>query len=248
MNAQRRIFLLISLIAAAGIALLVFALLRDRKPAAISVPKMSASKQVLVANADIPAGAQVTPAMVTWQAWPDDRLVKGFILRTGPQAENQHISGTVTRANILKGMPVTDAMLIKTEQSGYLAAMLQDGMRAIAIPVSMDRAVAGFIRPGNHVDILFAMAGSGQPQIRVLLSDVRVLAIDQTAEVKPDTPQAVKNLHNVTLEVTPEEAEKLTRAHMTGNLTLTLRPLPRNDSTGPIRIIRGGPAPDLREP
>lgn len=249
MNTQRRILLVIALIAACGIALLVYAM-SGRKTAQVSLPQSGATEQVLVAKADIPAGKPLTPDMVLWTSWPTGKAPLGAVTGGNAQPIHAHIDHTVARTRIIKGMPILDAMLIKTNGHGYMAAVLKPGMRAISLPMSVDRAVAGFIRPYNYVDMLLTRSVNGKPVTHDLLNNVLLLAIDQTAEEKPDAPDAVGAVHTVTVEVTPEQAELLTKAHTTGTISLTLRPLAQNatgdrfDKTGPITIIRGGPAPD----
>jgi pilus assembly protein CpaB len=143
--------------------------------------------------------------------------------------------GTVVRNEITAGQPITQGSLIKPGQRGFLAAALGPGMRAVTVAVSSTSGVAGFVFPGDRVDIVLTQqvsgGGEGEPlkASETILRNVRVLATDQRmsaqdAEGKP----VVQNASTVTLEATPKIAEKIAVAQTIGQLSLSLRSIADN--------------------
>ena len=122
------------------------------------------------------------------------------------------LPGTVVRYAIAAGQPVTRGSLVGPQDRGFLAAALGPGMRAVTVPVNTTTGVAGFIFPGDHVDLVLTqqVAGGGDgPPLKVsetIVRNVRVLATDQRFTDKDaDGKTAVKTFSNVTFEVTPTD-------------------------------------------
>ena len=136
------------------------------------------------------------------------------------------LTGAVVRETILKGEPVTERKLVRAGQSGYLAVVLQPGMRAMAVPVSVETAAGGFILPGDRVDVLLSrqvQGGSGEVhRSDTVLQNVKILAIDQTTKAPEDGTAAVVGAV-ATLEVGQTDAEVLAQADASGDLSLVLR-------------------------
>ncbi|MDE2301583.1 MAG: Flp pilus assembly protein CpaB [Sphingomonadales bacterium] len=205
--------------------------------AAILTPQ---GPRVLVALRSLPVGTIITPDAVAFQPWPKD-LVQDAYFIDGNVDKNKLI-GTVVRNAITAGQPLTQGALVAPGDRGFLAAALGPGMRAITIPVSEGSDVAGFIFPGDHVDMMLtqqvkstsALASNTLPldATETVLRNLRVLATDQTTEteVNPNGKTVVKTAHNVTLEVTPQIAEKIEVAQTLGALSLSLRPLAENQA------------------
>jgi pilus assembly protein CpaB len=140
--------------------------------------------------------------------------------------------GTVVRHAITAGEPVTQGSLVAPGDRGFLAAALGPGMRAITVPVNASAGVAGFVFPGDHVDLVLTQSvtgGGDGPPLKVsetIVRNVRVLATDQRVSNKNDDGKIeVKTFANVTLEVTPSIAEKVAVAQSVGTLSLSLRSL-----------------------
>ena len=164
--------------------------------------------------------------------------------------------GAVVREPILANEPITDRKLVRSGESGYMAVVLQPGMRAIAIPVSVETAAGGFILPGDRVDLIQSRTAAGQTggpvMAETVMANVRVLAIDQSTTVA-DGAQAVVGAV-ATLEVTPQDAEAVTQARKEGELSLALRSYadvdgpsgrmtrPRQVAGAGIRVWRNGQA------
>jgi pilus assembly protein CpaB len=143
--------------------------------------------------------------------------------------------GTVVRFPITAGQPVTRGSLVGPQDRGFLAAALGPGMRAVTVPVSVITGVAGFVFPGDHVDMVLTQTVSGGgdgPPLKVsetIIRNVRVLATDQRITDKDeDGKTQVKTFSNVTFEVTPKLVEKIAVAQSLGQLSLSLRSIADN--------------------
>jgi pilus assembly protein CpaB len=168
--------------------------------------------------------------------------------------------GSVVREPILAGEPIIGRKIVRAGDSGYMAAYLEPGMRAMAIGVSVESAAGGFILPGDRVDVILTAElqdnsanGGGQTRYAssIVLQNVKVLAVDQSTRADDDQ-QAVVGA-TATLEVSPGDSEALALARAAGELSLVLRSYA--DTAGPsgrvaapraqradtsVRIFRGG--------
>ena len=203
------------------------------EPAPIPAP---ASQFVLVAAVNLPPGHFIIQDDLRWQAWPDDTLAENYVVRRGgPGGEepNSQLVGAVVRNSVSGGQPVTENMVVRPGERGFLAAVLTPGMRAISVPVNDTTSVAGFVFPGDRVDLLLthtvriagSQDGGDDPAFRAtetILTDVRVLAIDQRLTDPADGPRIP---HTATIEVDPREAEMVQVMMQMGALSLSLRSL-----------------------
>jgi pilus assembly protein CpaB len=231
MKAARIVVLGIA-IAAGGVAALLAG--RSHEPEA---PKPQApapvleTVDVLTAKTDLARGQVIDPSQIGWQAWPASSANENFIKRAArPDALNQ-FAGAIVRVPIAAGQPVYDPMVVFAKGSGFLAAVLPKGMRAVAIDISPDSDAGGFILPEDHVDILLTRhdksyertSGIEKIVTDTILENVRVLAVDQAAEEK--NGQKVIVGKTATVELSPEQAETLANARQQGALSLSLRSL-----------------------
>jgi len=186
---------------------------------------------VLVAKADIGLGQTVTPDQMQWQTWPAATASSNFIRRSErPEATNE-VSGSIARSPFIAGEPIREPKLVKANGSGFMAAVLPSGMRAISTEISPETGAGGFILPNDRVDVILSKrdknpSQSGSTDIvvsEIILTNIRVLAIDQAPKEK-DGQNAVVG-KTVTLELKPEQAETLARSRQTGTLALALRSL-----------------------
>jgi pilus assembly protein CpaB len=184
---------------------------------------------VLVAKADIGLGQTVTPDQMQWQTWPAATASSNFIRRSErPEATNE-VSGSIARSPFIAGEPIREPKLVKANGSGFMAAVLPSGMRAISTEISPETGAGGFILPNDRVDVILSKrdknpSQSGSTDIvvsEIILTNIRVLAIDQAPKEK-DGQNAVVG-KTVTLELKPEQAETLARSRQTGTLALALR-------------------------
>jgi pilus assembly protein CpaB len=224
-----RIIVLIIAIAAGGIAALLAGRSEAPPPVAAPVAQIE-TVEVLIAGNDIGLGSTVSSQDLRWQTWPAESAGSHFVRRAdNPDAINQ-LAGSITRQSFSSGEPIREAKLIKAKGSGYMAAILPKGKRAIAIDVTPDTSAAGFILPNDHVDVILSRrdnkdadkaAGADTHTGETILSNIRVLAIDQTVEDK--NGQRVVVGKTATLELLPHQSEMLARAKLMGVLTLSLR-------------------------
>jgi pilus assembly protein CpaB len=192
--------------------------------AAFAPPAVTMS-QVLVASNNEDSGTPMTPDMVRWQAWPKANVDASFITQDTSPNLNTIISGAVVRAPLLAGQPITTVNIIHSNSSGVMAATLSPGMRAVSIGISTESSAGGFILPNDRVDVILTeqLGDAHQFHARTILSDVRVLAVDQT--YKEDKDQKVVLAKTATLELTPKEAEAVERSQSSGTISLSLRGL-----------------------
>ena len=224
-----RIIVLIIAIAAGGIAALLAGRSEAPPPAPAPIAQIE-TVDVLIAGSDIGLGSTVSSQDLRWQSWPAESAGSQFIRRSdNPDAINQ-IAGSITRQSFANGEPIREAKLIKAKGSGYMAAILPKGKRAIAIDIAPDTSAAGFILPNDHVDIILSRrdnkdadkaAGADTHTGEIILSNIRVLAIDQTVEDK--NGQRVVIGKTATLELSPHQSEMIARAKLMGVLTMSLR-------------------------
>ncbi len=251
---RNKLFLLIGavvLVIATAFALRSF-LTSSPPPPPVAAP-VSSGPKVLVALRALPVGTIITEGAVGFQDWPSN-LVDGAYFKQEDTVMNKQVLGTVVKNAITAGQPVTKGSLVAPGDRGFLAAALGAGMRAVAIPVNANAGVAGFIFPGDHVDLLLSqtVAGGGTSQplraTETILQNLRVLATDQsTVQTKKEDGQTeVKAFNLVTVEVTPKIAEQLAVAQTIGSITLSLRSIADNTSdleravaSGQVKIPAG---------
>jgi pilus assembly protein CpaB len=225
MKAARIVVLAIA-VGAGGIAALLAG--RSEKPPPVKhavLPKV-ASVDVLVAKSDIPVGNTVSPGDVEWQAWPASAEKGNFIRKSNRPNAIQKLSGMIARAPFVAGEPIREAKLVDAKGSGFMAAILPHGMRAVSTQISPETGAGGFILPNDHVDVILTRrdAGKGagaQQGSETILSNVRVLAIDQNVAEKNGRKVVIGK--TATLELAPQQAETLALAQHLGTLSLALR-------------------------
>ena len=208
--------------------------------------------KVLVAQRALPAGTIITADAMSFQAWPKDMVQDAYFI--DGEADMAKLIGTVVRFPITAGQPVTQGALVSPGDRGFLAAALGAGMRAITVPVSAKTGVAGFVFPGDRIDLVLTQTVKGQGSdeaslkaAETILRNIRVLATDQSTETeKVDGKTVVRAFSTVTLEVTPRIAEKVAVAQTLGTLTLSLRSIADNQSeleralaSGEVKVPEG---------
>lgn len=226
MNTARIVVLAIA-IGAGGIAAYL-ASGSDDKPAPAQPVAQMQTVDILVAKSDIGLGHSVKPDDLQWQTWPAASASSSFISRASKADAIREITGSIARAPFIAGEPIREQKLVKADGSGFMAAILPAGYRAISTEISPETGAGGFILPNDRVDVLLTRreknpdkAGPDISSAEVILTNVRVLAIDQAPKEKEGTNTLVGK--TVTLELKPEQAETLARSRQGGSLTLALR-------------------------
>src|ERR1700716_1786950 len=223
-----RIVVLAIAISAGGVAAYL-ASGADPKPLAPEPTAQLQTVDVLVAKSDIGLGQSVTGDDVQWQTWPAATASTSFIRRNERPDATKEITGSIARAPFIAGEPIREPKLIKANGSGFMAAILPTGMRAISTEISPETGAGGFILPNDRVDVILSKRDknpdkSGSADIvnsEIILANVRVLAIDQAPKEKDGQNVVVGK--TVTLELKPAQSETLARARQTGTLALALR-------------------------
>lgn len=221
----------------------------------VAPPEIKGPK-VLVATRALPVGTILDAQSMKFQPWPQE-LVENAYFVEGPETDVSKLQGTVVRFEIPAGQPITQGALVKPGDRGFLAAALGPGMRAVTVPVSTTSAVAGFVFPGDRIDLVLTQSVSGDgdgPPLRVsetILRNLRVLATDQRTSNDTDEngKTVVHTYSNVTLEVTPKIAEEIAVAQTVGTLTLSLRSIADNAGDLEAAIASGAvDVPDKDDP
>jgi len=230
MNTARIVVLVIAL-GAGGVAAYL-ASGYDNKPAQSAAPVAAQlpTTEILIAKSDIGLGQTVKPEDLQWQTWPASAASSAFIRRDGRPDAITQLAGSIARFPMMQGEPIREQKLVRAQGSGFMAAILPTGMRAVSTEISAETAAGGFILPNDRVDILLTRrskngeGNNGGPEVissETILSNIRVLAIDQAPKEK-DGQNAVLG-KTVTLELKPEQAETLARSRQSGSLSLALR-------------------------
>jgi pilus assembly protein CpaB len=226
MKAARVVVLAVA-IGAGGIAAMLAG--RSEKPPEVKPEVVKVDTvDVLVARSDIPMGQAMAPGDVQWQAWPASASSGNFIRKnTRPQAV-EDLAGMIARVPFVAGEPIREAKLVNAKGSGFMAAILPTGMRAVSTQISPENGAGGFILPNDHVDVILTRrdanadksAGDARTS-ETVLTNIRVLAIDQTVEEKGGQKVVVGK--TATLELSPIQAETLVLSQQIGTLSLALR-------------------------
>ena len=139
----------------------------------------------------------------------------------------ENLTGMIVRAPFVAGEPIREAKLVNSKGSGFMAAILPSGMRAVATQITPESGVGGFILPNDRVDVIMTPRNrddkGGERTSETILRNIRVLAIDQNVEEK--NGQKVVVGKTATLELTPRQAEMLALSRQLGTLSLALRSL-----------------------
>ncbi|MDG5749023.1 Flp pilus assembly protein CpaB [Qipengyuania sp. XHP0207] len=234
MDRKKLVLLVGALIVAVGTALVARSMF-----AGAAAPEANAAQvevqgpKVLVAQRALPVGTIITADAIGFQLWPEELVQNAYFL--DGEADMSKLLGTVVRHPITAGEPVTQGALVSPGDRGFLAAALSPGMRAVTVPVSAQSAVAGFVFPGDRVDMVLTQTIEGEEDTKMytsetILRNLRVLATDQSTvtEKDEDGKTVVKPFRAVTLEVTPAIAEKIAVSQSIGTLSLSLRSLSDN--------------------
>jgi pilus assembly protein CpaB len=193
-------------------------------------PEPVATIPVLTAARDLAPGERIAAADLAWTDWPEAAAGPSFVTQVSQPDAMEAYADAVVRDAIAANEPVLPGKVVLAGEGGFLSASLSPGMRAASIPISVESGAGGFILPYDRVDVLLTRetvaAQDGGPTAYTtdtVLSNVRVLAIDQASE-GPDSQQVLVG-STATLEVTPSEAEMLAQAQAMGTIRLTLRSL-----------------------
>lgn len=244
---------IIILVIAIGAGSLAGWLALSMKPGVAVTPVQATAPQVdmvdvLIATSDLGQGQTLDDKAMRWQPWPANAVIPGFITRASQPEAVKALMGSMVRSYFVAGEPIREDKL--SRGSNLLASLLAPGKRAVAIRISVESTAGGFILPNDRVDVIQTTARPSQGHVdnlsRTLLSNIRVLAVDQ--KVEETKGQAVAVGKTATLELSPSQAEAITAAQASGTLSLSLRSAADNDaepivptaSSGSVRFLRAG--------
>jgi len=227
---------------------------------AAAAPAVPVGPKILVARKALPVGTMIDQEALTFQPWPSELMQEAYYTEGSPDADMSKLLGTVVRNPITAGQPVTRGALVGPNDRGFLAAALGPGLRAVTVPVSATSGVAGFVFPGDRVDMVLTqeVAGGGDgPPLKVsetIVRNLRVLAVDQRISGTNEEGKTEAQLFsNVTLETTPRLSEKIAVAQSLGMLSLSLRSIADNASeleravaNGEVKLPEGASPADER--
>jgi pilus assembly protein CpaB len=227
MNTARIVVLAIA-IGAGGVAAYL-ASGSDKPAPAQPIAQQLPTVDVLVAKSEIALGQTVKPEDLQWQNWPTASASNVFIKKSDRPNATTEIAGSIARSPFITGEPIREQKLVKADGSGFMAAILPTGMRAISTEISPETGAGGFILPNDRVDVVLTRKlknpdNPNQPEVvtaEVILSNIRVLAIDQAPKEKEGQSAVVGR--TVTLELKPEEIPTLASGRQAGTLSLALR-------------------------
>jgi pilus assembly protein CpaB len=254
MNTKRIAVLSFAGVMAIAAALLARGLVGGGTPKVeAKIPPPVPMSEILVADSALTPGRVLAANQVRWEKWPSASVDATFITRNSVATIDQAVKGTVVRMPLVAGQPITTTAIVHGDAAGFMAAMLMPGMRAISINITTDSGAGGFILPNDHVDLILARKLEGSPprvQAKTILTGIRVLAVDQTFKQEKDTKTVIGK--TATLEVAPDQAQKVEAAENLGTLSLSLRPLAEaetpvasntsDDGAPQISVIRYGVA------
>ena len=238
--------ILVALLAAGGAAVMVKRILDSQAEAQAKLSSVKVEEPavyVLVADETVPIGTTLTQGALRWQKWPDDNIGESFISAEKEDAKAlTKLVGATMRQDAAAGTPITEEMVFRRGKAGFLAGMIADGMRAVSVAVDATSGAAGFILPGDRVDVVLtfnarelargygksepgegsddegsnpADTGPAKYTSETVLQNLRVLAIDQNFKGVEGEAEVAKN---ATLEVDPKQAEVLTVARAMGKI------------------------------
>jgi pilus assembly protein CpaB len=186
---------------------------------------------VLVAAADVPLGDKIEATKLRWQPWPRDAVRGTMVTKESKPEARTEFENSRARTQLFEGEPVNEQKLVLQNSSGFMAAVLPKGMRAISVAISAETGAGGFILPNDRVDVLLTYKDENSGQSRnvseTVMTNVRVLAIDQTFKTNDKGEQVVVG-RTATLELEPNQTEVLAFAEQSGQLSLTLRSIADN--------------------
>jgi pilus assembly protein CpaB len=237
MDVKKIVLLVGALVIAAVTAIMAKNMFSGASAPQAQAQQVVAGPEVLVATRTLPVGTIIDAEAFRYQPWPQGLVQPAYFIRGAQGADPQTLIGTVVRNEITAGQPLTNGAVVRPGERGFLAAALGPGMRAVTVGVSATSGVAGFVFPGDRVDLVLTQeveGGGDGPPLRVsetIVRNIRVLAVDQRLNARDESGnQVAQTVATVTFEATPKISEKIAVAQTIGQLSLSLRSLADNNA------------------
>jgi len=226
---QKIVLLIVALLVGIGTIFLSRGLMTPQPaPTGAIAVSQTPTQEILVASHDLPSGTLVKETDLKWQIWPKDETTTGFAVK-GEQ-DVQNYVGNVVRYGMRTGEPVTIGRTVKPGEQGFMAAALETGKCAVSIAITPVAGVAGFVFPGDRVDVIVTHSINVQNNMQgpskerhvseTMIKNVRVLALDQKMGDQVAEPKLAQV---ATLEVSPKQAETVALMAQMGTISLSLR-------------------------
>lgn len=245
MNPRTILFAVIALTMAGATAFLIQGWMRSQvrqAPVAEKRKPVEVKTEILVARKSMPAGHLVKPDDLEWRQWPKKGVAKSYVVKDKGKGGINDFVGAVVRYGVSVGEPISQGRVAKPGDRGFMAAVLSPGMRAVSVPVNATSGIAGFIFPGDRVDMILSHNVKGGDDVarvsETILTNIRVLAVDQKTDDQQSKPAVAKT---ATLEVTPKQVEMIAVAVQIGRISFSLRSLAAKDGAK-----KGASAPTAR--
>ena len=219
MAAKPKAVIIAGVLAVLVAAVAAYALYTYLKGQETKLTEAVATERIVVAAVEIPMGTTINMTQVKTTEWPKSSMPQGSFSST------EQVIGRTSTQTFLAGDSITEPKLMPKEGPvGIMTYKIPEGHRAMTVGVDQVAGVAGFLNPGNIVDVVLTVLppGSTLSLSKIVLQNVPVLAIGQIVEQKEGKPVVVPT---VTVDVTPEDTEKLAVASTQGKLQLVLRRL-----------------------
>jgi pilus assembly protein CpaB len=173
--------------------------------------------RVVVAKANVPVGTKLAAEQLTAVDFPSNSLPEGYFTKIGD------LQDRVTITNLVAREPITETKIAAVGAAGGLTAVIPAGYRAMTVNVDDVVGLSGFVQPGSFVDVVVVIKmTNNNPVSKIVLQKIKVLASGQSID-RPQNEREPTKVKTVTLQVTPEEAEKLALASTEGKLRLVMR-------------------------
>jgi len=237
MNTARIVVLTIA-IGAGGVAAYLASGSEKEAAAPAAAVQQIPTMDVLVAKDDINLGQTVSAESLQWQTWTESSSSGSFIRKKDRPEAIKEIVGSIARAPFIAGEPIREQKLVKANGSGFMAAILPSGMRAVSTEISAETGAGGFILPNDRVDVVLSKrekqpVPDGPPveiiSSQLVVTNVRVLAIDQAPKEKEGQNAVLGK--TATLELAPDDVEVLAKARLSVTLSLALRSIADSKTT-----------------
>ena len=227
MNPMRLALIGVAIAVVAGVFYLFFSGDPAPPPPAVEVelPKIE-TEDVLTAARDVPIGTIISDLDLRWVPWPYSAISPIMITKSIDPSAILSLKGSIARTGMMDGEPVRREKLVKPSNAGFISAVLPGGMRAVSIPIDAQGTsnAGGFILPNDHVDVMRAGRVGESVRADIIASDITVLAIGRNYQELTGGDHTMQG-PNVTLEVTPEQAQDIAVAQLGGGVSLVLRSL-----------------------
>ncbi|MFN4141803.1 Flp pilus assembly protein CpaB [Aestuariivirga sp.] len=240
MNKARLLILALALGSAGLASMLAKGMLGQRPATNIVEVKGEPEVQVLVAAKDLVIGERLGDLAMTWRDWPKGNVTELMITKEALPDAIEEMKLARARLPIYSGEPIMQRKLVTPGERGFMSAILPKGMRAISVAISERSAVSGFILPNDRVDVILTrrlddprgFGGAKLVRSETVLSNVRVLAINQTFRQEGEDKVTVAEGKTAVLELDPQQAEVITKVEAAGELSLALRSIAEGGDAG----------------